>query len=57
MNLRCCYKGGVGDCPSGADAVELDAGAPGTYPRDSLDSTSLFWVSRDSLGATALGLI
>ena len=37
--------------------VELDAGAPGTYPRDSLDSPSFLWVSMDSLGATASGLI
>ena len=50
-------RGGVGDCLSRADAVELDAGAPGSYPRDSLDSPSFRWVSRDSLGATAPALI
>ena len=33
-------RGGVGGRLSGAAAVELDAGAPGTYPRDSLDSPS-----------------
>ena len=46
-------RGGVKGCLSGAEMLELDAGAPGTYPRDSLDSPSFSWVSIDSLGATA----
>ena len=49
--------GGVGDCLNGTAVAELDAGAPGTYPRDSLDSPSLLWMSIDSLGATAPDLI
>ena len=50
-------RGGVGDCLNEVATAELDAGAPGTYPRDSLDSPSFLWLSVDSLGATAPDLI
>ena len=48
--------GGVGVCIE-TDMAELDAEAPGTYPRDSPVSPRLVGVSSDSLGATAPALI
>ena len=37
----------------GAGMLELGAGTPGVYRKDSLDSLSLVWTCTDSLGATA----
>ena len=50
--------GGLGVCKCADGVAELDAEAPGTYPRDSLAPPfSSTVVSRDSLGAVAPAFI